>query len=286
MKYILIVIILICQSCLISGQDYNLRNFVDSIVERYICEHPDMNEPIIVQCYESDEHYSIDICEDFDGRKYYNSMDYELFSGHQVFFVGEKQSSFFTAGFGESRKLNSPEIYSMVNSCLADRFINFDPDIWSIAFHKDGTLCKMFTYKTAPIFTLDDYIIDLAEEYVGGWTITDYDLEYVYMFVDGLLEFFHDNDIVNKLIVQLLGNQENNNNKKSLAAVIVELIVERDGKSQVSDFVIQTGDKTIDGTAMRVVETISRSYTFKPARHRGEFVRAYFRLRFTESMFQ
>lgn len=258
MKYIIVIIILLCPNCIIRGQDYNFRNFIDSILERYILEHPDMEESLIVQCYENEEHYYMDI------------------------FIGEIQPSFLSGA--EELRLNDPKLYSMGNSSMDGRFINFDPDVWKMAFHKDGSLCKMFTYKTTPLDTLDDYITNLARKYLGGYTITKYDKDHVYMFVDSIAEFYKNNDDVDNLIASLLYYQEDTD-KISRATVVINLIVDIDGKSQVSDFVVQSGDKIIDGTAMRVAKTISETYIFKPASHRGELVRAYFPLTFTKCMF-
>ena len=224
----------------------------------------------------------MDIYEDYDCMKYYNSLDYELYSGRKVFFIGEIQPSFLSGA--EELRLNDPKLYSMGNSSMDGRFINFDPDVWKMAFHKDGSLCKMFTYKTTPLDTLDDYITNLARKYLGGYTITKYDKDHVYMFVDSIAEFYKNNDDVDNLIASLLHYQEDTD-KISRATVVINLIVDIDGKSQVSDFVVQSGDKIIDGTAMRVAKTISETYIFKPASHRGELVRAYFPLTFTKCMF-
>ena len=104
------------------------------------------------------------------------------------------------------------------------------------------------------------------------------------MFVDSIAEFYKNNDDVDNLTASLLHYQEGTD-KISRATVVINLIVDIDGKSQVSDFVVQSGDKIIDGTAMRVAKTISETYIFKPASHRGELVRAYFPLTFTKCMF-
>lgn len=283
MKYMMSIIMLLFMNCTIYGQNYNFRNFMEKILEWYVQEHPDIKNLIAVQCHEDEHHYYMDIYEDNYGIEYYKDAICQSYSGRVVAFWGEHLPPFLTE-YDCEFKLNPSELYQSFEPEEENRYINSDPDIWSMAFHEDGTLCKMFTYMTTPLDSLNENIIDLASKYLGGYTITDYDKCHVYMFVDHQAEFPGGNTELRKLMTSLLTNQSNCEGMSEIP-VIIKLMVNTDGKSNVMGFVRQSGDRDLDAAAMRAAQIMANTSTFNPASHRNETVRTYFFLAFTKAMF-
>ena len=60
MKYIATFVMVISLNCAIYGQEYNLGIFMDKILEWYIHAHPDLENPVVVQCHEDQNHYYMD----------------------------------------------------------------------------------------------------------------------------------------------------------------------------------------------------------------------------------
>lgn len=282
-KIMLLAIALIVSMSVSYGHEYNLGIFMDKILEWYIHAHPDLENPVVVQCHEDQNHYYMDIHEDSYGSEYFKDAVSQSYSGHVVVFWGETMPPFWT-GNNDEFELNSPELYRSFEPDEENKYINWDPDIWSMAFHKDGTLCKMFTYMTTPLDSLDENVIDMADRYLGGYTVTDYDRSHIYMFVDRMAEFPEGNAELYNAMTSLL-DYHSDCDGMALIPVSIKLVINVDGKSDVIGFIRQSGDPAIDDAAMWVARIITETFTFKPASHRNEAVRTYFSLQFTKSMF-
>ena len=55
-KIMLLAIALIVSMSVSYGHEYNLGIFMDKILEWYIHAHPDLENPVVVQCHEDQNH--------------------------------------------------------------------------------------------------------------------------------------------------------------------------------------------------------------------------------------
>ncbi len=254
MKYIITFSIGLVYSMLAFGQTLNLTDFTKSVINEYVLQNVEKGSPdnMIMYCTADSCHYFDDI--------------YLKVSGIELPFL-------FT-GTINAKELKANKKY--------EGYI-YDPLIWQIAFHKDGTLCKMFTYNGTMDSPSIDNIISLAERYLGGVSLTEYDEKYIYsnVLVDTPAVFQQDEDL------QKILSSNINVSKKILnpsIPVIINLIIDKTGKAKVDGFFKKYEDEDINAAALYAAEAVCK-YDFTPAKHRGEIVCVNYALFFPKSMF-
>lgn len=275
MKYIITFSIGLVYSMLAFGQTLNLTDFTKSVIKEYVLQNVEKGSPdnMIMYCTADSCHYFVDIFE--DAEEYYDTTGMSTVNFDDIDLkVSGIELPFLFTGTINAKELKANKKY--------EGYI-YDPLIWQIAFHKDGTLCKMFTYNGTMDSPSIDNIISLAERYLGGVSLTEYDEKYIYsnVLVDTPAVFQQDEDL------QKILSSNINVSKKILnhsIPVIINLIIDKTGKAKVDGFFKKYEDEDINAAALYAAEAVCK-YDFTPAKHRGEIVCVNYALFFPKSMF-
>lgn len=277
MKKSLIFVGLNVVCCLhVVAQTIALTDFTEHVVNAYLEQSGNTSQsaPVIIHVSNDGNHCLMQIFEDTLG--YYDvlGMDLVIFNGIELRVSGIRMPFLFTGDL-KQRNLKNNNEYDTYN-------LNYDPKIWHVALHNDGTLCKMFTYKESSDCPIND-LIALSEQYLNGVHLTSYDQEYIYdnIMVDTPAVLRDDKKVQDIL-------EANINLKKRIAypsvPVVINLIIDKEGRVRVDDFVKKSEDEEVNIEALRLAGIIC-SYDFEPAKHRGELVQVHYALPFPKKYF-
>ncbi len=278
MKRIIFISIAIIYGLCAAGQTIRLTDFTQNIINDYISQNvtSEHSGEIVINFSADSHHYFMSVFVDTIG--YYDTA-----KANTIIFNGtELKISGIAIPFLFSGNLNMRHL--KINQSNEVCTLNYDPIIWRIVFHKDGTLCKMFTQKAYGENSIDD-IVDLSEQYLRGVSLNDYDLMYIYdnIDVDTPAKFQYDSNT-------LRGIMESNADIKGRTLensipVAINLVIDKSGKAQVDKFTKKTKYKDVNQEALRLANIIC-SYNFIPAKHRGEFVSVNYSLLFPWYIFE
>lgn len=278
MKRIIIISIAIIYGLCATGQTIRLTDFTQSIIKDYMSQNvtSEHSGDIVINFSADSHHYYMSIFIDTIG--YYDTAKANtmIFNGIELKISGIPIPFLFTGN------LNMRHL--KINQSNEVSTLNYDPVVWEIVFHKDGTLCKMFTQKAYSENSIDD-IVDLSEQYLRGVSLNDYDMRYIYdnIDVDTPAKFQYGSNT-------LRGIMKSNVNIKSRALensipVVINLIIDKSGMAKVDKFTKKTKYKDVNQEALRIANIIC-SYNFIPAKHRGEFVSVNYSLLFPRYIFE
>ncbi len=257
------------------AQTAEMTEFTKCVVNEYLSQNAGIlsSGTIILHTSADSCHYYLSVFEDEMGYYDVAEMNEAVLNGRQIKVSGIELSFLFTGTLkpGDLRQKNEYE------------YINYDPVVWYIAFHKDGTFCKMFTQKGSVSAPIDD-IASLAEKYLCGVSVNNYDAEYVYnnVMVDTPAEFPYSDDIYEILSSNIKSCKKILNPS---VPVIINLIIDKYGIAKIDGFVRKYDEEEINIEALRAAETIC-SYHFTPAKHRGEKVSVHYALLFPKQIFE
>jgi hypothetical protein len=152
-----------------------------------------------------------------------------------------------------------------------DNFTEYDPTVWQVCFYKDKSFCKMKTYKV----TADEDIStiqSLAEKY---FSVSDTKGNEVYQSheVENSPKFALGEDTLRQIISSNFKIKRGN--VESKIPVVVDILIDRNGKATLKGIKKSSNDTEIDSEALRVAEIVCQ-YEFVPASHREEKVNSIF----------
>lgn len=302
MKRIILIAAAAIHTLYTSGQTVHLTDFTQNIVNEYLSQTAmtDHSGNMIIHFSTDSRHCFMSVFMDTIG--YYDTAKADVIILNET----ELKISGVSIPFLITGKLNMKhlEISKKDETFLA----NFDPHIWKVVFHKDGTLCKMFTQKEHYSDSIDD-IVNLSEQYLKGTSLKDYDKKYIYnnIEVDTPAEFQYDNNALisimksNMNIVKhafLFGLKQPDPTELSRREkfayairnlnsipIVINLIIDESGIAKVDKFTKKTKFKDINHIALRIADTIC-GYNFTPAKHRGESVCVNYSLLFPKCVFE
>lgn len=249
-----------------------LERFTKEVLSLYISQTDVGNDNILaIECSEDSTHYYALIYADNIrySRNEYNDIIYQ---NYKVIVSGVNIPYMFYGYYP-----TSPEIKENINE------INYDPLIWQICIYKNGKLCPMHTYKVVPENSIDDIIL-LAEKHLKGIMVESSDLEHIYsnIEVDHPAGFpLGDNELRDIIKTNI---RIRSGNLRQFVPVIINLVIDKNGKATISGFLKSSADEEIDKDALRVAEIVCE-YQFTPASHRGEKVDVNFALVFLKNDF-
>lgn len=272
MKYLFSILVLIVCSTInaktVELDDWTIRVISDYIFEYESC-HEESPGTIIVSCTEDMHHYYMYI---YEGKTYYDKVDLSgtICCGHPVKFVGTNIPFLFQG-----------KISKRIDYENATIPVGYDPIPWKMVFHKDGSLCKMFTWKVNPGEDIDD-MIDLSLDY-KGYSVKRFDLRHTYSEFETFN--FHDPEILNgemklaELMLSYIGETgicdlTSPSIIDALSKVDILVKIKRNGKMRIIGFEEKSGDRRIDSSVMKAARKIAKSH-FKPFTFRGEKIAMY-----------
>ena len=253
-------------------QDIKMSPFLEKLVSLYVAENSESlpDRHIILQSSEDSTHYYMWIYDytfqSHDG----NAFPMEFGRGIRLLFAGTEIPCLFTGQPAES--IPEPD----------HPFVNYDPYTLQIAMHKDGSLCKMMTWKDTPGENIDD-IIALAVEESVVCNVKDVDLARTYsnIEVDHPAEFPLGNNKLYDIISSAITVERD---VRESVPVIILLTIDGDGEAAISGFIKESADTVLNAECMKAAELVT-GYRFKAASHRGERIKVYYPLSFVKSFF-
>ncbi|MCM1503169.1 MAG: hypothetical protein NC115_10980 [Bacteroidales bacterium] len=273
MKNIINAIICLFYGVSAVAQSVEPADFTRLVINEYLSQEVKTASAgtIIVHTWDDEHHYYMQIFDDTAGYYDVSGMNEMAFDGTEVKVAGVPVPFLFGG---------NPKPWHIKEK--SNVYINYDPVIWQVAFHKDGTLCKMFTHKGTADGRIDD-IIALSSQCLAGVSLVGYDEEYVY----------------NNALVDTPARFEYGDLQKMMAAnvkvkrgamcqsipVIINMIIDKDGNARIGEFVRKSEYEDVNMDAFHVAEIIS-GYKFVPAVHRGERVCVNYALFFPKRLWE
>lgn len=264
------------------GYNMNIRltRFAKNLISLYIDQSADEIEygTIVIECTSDSLHYYAQLYEDqyaSINKKNSNMISYK---GYTIVVSGTYLPILFSGKITDSCSKPNTEFYTTM-----EPYINYDPVIWQLSFHKDYKLCKMFTYKSNPYEDISD-IIKLSQKFLSGSETVDFDKDYIYsnIEVDHPAEFIlGDEELYDIIKTQIYLSDED---LETNVPVIINMIVNKDGDAHIAGFLKESNNPSVNKQSMRAAELVA-SYKFIPATHRGEQVCVFFPLYFVKSFF-
>jgi hypothetical protein len=269
--YLFILLIISFISCQSNNRSSNilLSNFTKELISLYLNDSLNSNaniekDDVIITSITDSSHIFISIFTNNSKLYDYCRDDFigqTTYLGHLIRIFGEDNNIFFTV---TKRSPNKQQ--------CNDNFMEIDPDIWQVCLYKDKSFCKLRTYR----FTVKDDISaiqSLAEKYFfksdsydnSDELFKNHEVEISPRFLlgeDSLFSLVSSNFKVKRKV-----------NKK--VPVVVDLIVDKEGKATLKGISMSSVDNDINNEALRVADIICQ-YEFIPALHRGEKVNAIF----------
>lgn len=277
MKYMAITICTFLFSLCARGQTITLSDFAEDVINAYISQNIEVSssDAIIVHCSIKHRHYYMHIFSDC--AEYYDieEMSDVVPCDAEVRVSGSAIPFLFT-GNVKTRQLKLKQGHDTQE-------VNYDPTVWQIAFHKDGTICKMLTYKGDVCDDIQD-IVQLSENKLYGSEIKKFDLSHIYNNheADNPAKFLLGEETLHEIMKSAINIDNNQINNR--IPIIINLIISKDGKVHIDGFLKKSDDKQMNITAMKVARIVA-GYDFTPASHRGEVICVSFPLYFFRSFF-
>ena len=158
-----------------------------------------------------------------------------------------------------------------------DNFTEYDPTVWQVCFYKDKSFCKMKTYKVN-VYEDISTIQSLAEKYfeVSNFSFNN-DYIFGYTEVEIIPKLVLGEDSLRRLLS--LNFERKQYNGQSKIPVIVDIVIDKNGKATLKGVSKSSNNTEIDHEALRVAEIVCQ-YEFIPASHRGEKVNTIFPVMF------
>jgi hypothetical protein len=160
-----------------------------------------------------------------------------------------------------------------------DDFIENDPSVWQVCFHKDMSFCKMRTYKVTnnkdisaiqslaeKYFKVSDAVNEIHENEVFQWHEIENSSNFS-LGEDSLRHLISSNFKIKREDVQ------------GKIPIVVDIVVDTNGKATLKGITKSSNDIELDNEALRVAEMLCQ-YKFIPASHRGEKVNTIYPIAF------
>jgi len=254
------------------NDNVSLTDFTKELISMYIndlnIEAKDRKDEIIIVSVTDTLYYYLSVFSN-DKKVYkYCSNDFvgqTYYLGHLIRVFGGESSIFYSV----KEKIEEQE--QCDDSYIG---INYDPDVWQVYIHKeDLSFCKMRTYKVN-IYEDISAIQSLAEKYFNvSDTIQEKCINAV--FQSGDIENRPKFSLGEKSMRNIISSnfKVKRDNIDSKVPVIVDIIVDKNGKATLKGISRSSNDIELDNEALRVAEIICQ-YEFIPASHRGHKVSA------------
>jgi hypothetical protein len=275
--YIVVVFSLVtCQSKK-DNDDILLTDFTKEFISLYINDIENVNvkdrsDDIIIISFTDTSYYCLSIFANNSKSYKFCRNDFvgkTVFLGHLIRVFGNKNSIFYSKN----------EDITKQKPCKAN-FIEYDPSIWQVCFHKDEHFCKMKTYKVTADGDISK-IQRLAEKFFGTSDIpVENNNIYQNTEVEIAPQFLLGEDSLRNLISSNFKIKKKNVQDKM--PVIVDVVIDKNGEATLKGVKKSSNDIEIDNEALRIAKIVCQ-YKFIPAIHRGENVNAIFPIVFLKN---
>ena len=269
--YIILIIICCFMSCQSNKKNSNivLTYFTQELISMYINDFSNLDaknrkDEIIITYGTDTSYYYLSVFANNSKEYDYCSDDFvghTFYLGHLIRVFGSDSSIFYSV----TKKIKAQK------QCDDYIVAEYDPNVWDICFHKDLSFCKMRTYKTYDYEDILD-IQSLAKKYFSvSDTINDIHKNEVFQFgdVENRPTFSLGENSMRQIISTNFKVKRDNIHSK--VAVIVDIIVDKNGKATLKGISRSSNDIELDNEAIRVAEIICQ-YEFIPAQHKGHKV--------------
>jgi hemerythrin superfamily protein len=259
-------------SCLTKKENNNvvLTDFTKKLISLYINDVENLDarnrkDEIIIISVTDTLYYYLSVFANNSKEYQFCSEDFvgqTLYSGYLIRVFGDESTIFYSV----------KEMIKAQKRCK-DNFTEYDPNVWQICFYKNKSFCKMKTHKV----TADEYITaiqSLVEKYFGTSNV-DSDSNNIYK--SNEIEIAPKFSLGENSLRHLISSnfKIKRDNVQSKIPVVVDIVIDRNGKATLKGIIKSSNDTEIDNEALRVAEIVCQ-YEFVPASHRGEKVSAVF----------
>lgn len=258
------------------NRDIVLTDFTKELISIYLndSEHiqaPKRKDEIILISTTDSLYYTLSIfSNNSKSYKYetYYFVGRTIYMGHSIKAFGDKIPIFYSGNnFVKQKKQDIPNMKE------------YDPSVWQVSFYKDGSFCKMRTYKTTPSENIAD-IENLAKKYFKISRPSTNEIYQLYE-VETEPQFILGNDSLRQIITSNFKRVKKAPMQGKIP-VIVDVLIDKHGIAKLIGIRKSSGDTVIDEEALKVAEIICQ-YKFIPATHRGETVETIFPIMFLDN---
>ncbi|WP_443757773.1 energy transducer TonB [Barnesiella intestinihominis] len=258
------------------NRDIVLTDFTKELISIYLndSEHiqaPKRKDEIILISTTDSLYYTLSIfSNNSKSYKYetYYFVGRTIYMGHSIKAFGDKIPIFYSGNnFVKQKKQDIPNMKE------------YDPSVWQVSFYKDGSFCKMRTYKTTPSENIAD-IENLAKKYFKISRPSTNEIYQLYE-VETEPQFILGNDSLRQIITSNFKRVKKAPMQGKIP-VVVDVLIDKHGIAKLIGIRKSSGDTVIDEEALKVAEIICQ-YKFIPATHRGETVETIFPIMFLDN---
>ena len=258
------------------NRDIVLTDFTKELISIYLndSEHiqaPKRKDEIILISKTDSLYYTLSIFSNNSKSYKYETFDFvgrTIYMGHSIKAFGDKIPIFYSGNnFVKQKKQDIPNMKE------------YDPSVWQVSFYKDGSFCKMRTYKTTPSENIAD-IENLAKKYFKISRPSTNEIYQLYE-VETEPQFILGNDSLRQIITSNFKRVKKAPMQGKIP-VVVDVLIDKHGIAKLIGIRKSSGDTVIDEEALKVAEIICQ-YKFIPATHRGETVETIFPIMFLDN---
>lgn len=258
------------------NRDIVLTDFTKELISIYLndSEHiqaPKRKDEIILISTTDSLYYTLSIFSNNSKSYKYETFDFvgrTIYMGHSIKAFGDKIPIFYSGNnFVKQKKQDIPNMKE------------YDPSVWQVSFYKDGSFCKMRTYKTTPSENIAD-IENLAKKYFKISRPSTNEIYQLYE-VETEPQFILGNDSLRQIITPNFKRVKKAPMQGKIP-VVVDVLIDKHGIAKLIGIRKSSGDTVIDEEALKVAEIICQ-YKFIPATHRGETVETIFPIMFLDN---
>lgn len=258
------------------NRDIVLTDFTKELISIYLndSEHiqaPKRKDEIILISTTDSLYYTLSIFSNNSKSYKYETFDFvgrTIYMGHSIKAFGDKIPIFYSGNnFVKQKKQDIPNMKE------------YDPSVWQVSFYKDGSFCKMRTYKTTPSENIAD-IENLAKKYFKISRPSTNEIYQLYE-VETEPQFILGNDSLRQIITSNFKRVKKAPMQGKIP-VVVDVLIDKHGIAKLIGIRKSSGDTVIDEEALKVAEIICQ-YKFIPATHRGETVETIFPIMFLDN---
>ena len=276
----MVAVIFSCFCSTYKGNDnVNLSDFTQEVITLYLDDSLNIgpknrNDDIILISSTDSSHFYLTLFSHENNHFCHSQDDYVgtcHYLGHKVKVFGQDSSMFYSL---KNRVLSKTKRYDSSFIC------EYDPIVWCVSFYRDTSFDKMRTHKS----TVEEEIFDIQTIAKKFYKISKVVDTSVFRFseVEDMAEIAIGKDSLYKVIKTNFNKGLIRSDNDFSRPIIVELLIDKDGKASVCGFAEKSANNQLNDEAMRVANIISE-YDFKPGYHRGQAVKTIYQVLFLKN---
>lgn len=277
---LMVAVLFSCFCSTYKGNDnVNLSDFTQEVITLYLNDSLNIgiknrNDDIILISSTDTSHFYLTLFS-HDNNLFCHSQDDYVgichYLGHKVKVFGQDSSMFYSL---KNKVLSKNERYDSSFIC------EYDPIVWCVSFYRDTSFDKMRTHKNTAEEEISD-IQAIAEKFHKKTTVIDTSV-FRFSEVEEMAEISIGKDSLYKVIKANFNKGLIRSDKDLSRPIIVELLIDEDGKASVCGFAEKSANNQLNDESMRVANIISE-YDFKPGYHRGQAVKTIYQVLFLKN---